>query len=435
MQGKQVRFMANSTPPGLRNQVIYSVYVRAHSPEGNFAGVARDLDRIRALGTDIVWLMPIHPIGKARRKGSLGCPYAVRDYRAVNPEYGTLDDLRALLEAIHARGMRCIIDVVYNHTSPDSILARTHPEWFHHGPDGAPAPRIADWSDVVDLDYAHAPLWDYQIDTLKAWAALVDGFRCDVASLVPAAFWRRARAEVEQIRPGCIWLGESVEAAFVKENRDRGVPVWSDGELYTAFDLLYDYDIWAEFDAAAAGRAPLSRWVDAVNRQEWTYPAGYCKLRCLENHDNPRAAHRFPDRAALACWTALQFFLKGTPLIYAGQEASDPRTPSLFEREGVDWSGPDLSPLIRRLAQLKRDPLFADGAFSLTALDSQGAVVGRYAGEGRALTGVFPLRGMCAPLPVPLADGTYEDLIGGAPVTVTGGTLDPRGRPVLISAP
>ena len=110
--------MANSTPPGLRSQVIYSVYVRAHSPEGNFAGVARDLDRIRALGTDIVWLMPIHPIGKARRKGALGCPYAVRDYRAVNPEYGTLDDLRALLEAIHARGMKLSLIHISEPTRP-----------------------------------------------------------------------------------------------------------------------------------------------------------------------------------------------------------------------------------------------------------------------------------------------------------------------------
>ena len=120
-----------------RNQVMYSVFVRNYSEEGTFNGVRKDLDRIKALGTDIVWLLPIHPIGKKAPKGTLGSPYAISDYRKINPEYGTMDDLKQLVADIHARGMKCIIDVVYNHTSPDSWLAKNHPEWFYHEPDGS----------------------------------------------------------------------------------------------------------------------------------------------------------------------------------------------------------------------------------------------------------------------------------------------------------
>ena len=194
--------MAVDTEKTLRNQVLYSIYVRNYSEAGTFAAVQADLDRIKALGTDIIWLLPIHPTGEKHRKGTLGSPYAIRDYRAVNPEFGTLDDFRHLVDAIHDRGMKCIIDVVYNHTSPDSWLAEHHPEWFFHKPDGSLGNRFGDWWDVADLDYSHMELWEYQIETLKYWARLVDGFRCDVASAVPLAFWREAREQVERVRPG-----------------------------------------------------------------------------------------------------------------------------------------------------------------------------------------------------------------------------------------
>lgn len=122
--------MAVNTDLSLRRQVIYSVFVRGHTKEGTFRALEGDLDRLKALGADILWLMPIHPIGEEGRKGTIGSPYAIRDYRAVNPDMGTVDDLRHLVDAIHDRGMKCIIDVVYNHTSPDSVLAETHPEFF-----------------------------------------------------------------------------------------------------------------------------------------------------------------------------------------------------------------------------------------------------------------------------------------------------------------
>ena len=155
------------TDQTLTHQVIYSVFVRCHTPEGTFHALERDLDRIRALGTDILWLMPIHPIGIEGRKGTLGSPYAIRDYRAVNPEYGTREDFLHLVEAIHARGMKCIIDVVYNHTSPDSVLAHDHPEFFLRDEQGRPTRKVADWWDIVDLDYSVPALWTLNISTVN----------------------------------------------------------------------------------------------------------------------------------------------------------------------------------------------------------------------------------------------------------------------------
>ena len=174
--------MAFDTDTSLQNQIIYSVFVRNHTKEGTFRGLISDLDRIRSLGTDIIWLMPIHPIGEMKRKGSLGSPYANRDYRSINPEYGTIEDFRALADAVHARGMLIMIDVVYNHTSPDSVLWNEHPEFFYKKPDGRPGNHVGEWTDVIDLEYNNRELWDYQIETLKGWADIVDGFRCDVAS-------------------------------------------------------------------------------------------------------------------------------------------------------------------------------------------------------------------------------------------------------------
>ena len=214
--------MSIQTNPDLRRSVIYELYVRSHTPQGTFRAVEPDLPRIRALGTDILWLMPIHPIGQENRKGSMGCPYANRDYRTVNPEYGTLEDFLHLVDAIHDNGMKCIIDVVYNHTSPDSTLVHRHPEYFYRRPDGKRGNKVGDWTDVVDLDYDVPGLWDYQIESLCYWAQYVDGFRCDVASTVPVAFWKKARQAVERVRPGAIWLGESVHLDHILAFRRQG---------------------------------------------------------------------------------------------------------------------------------------------------------------------------------------------------------------------
>ena len=159
--------MAIDTKMSLRNKVMYSIFVRNHGINGTFKDVEEDLERIKSLGIDIVWLMPIHPIGIKNKKGQLGCPYAIKNYRVVNPQYGTIDDFKCLIKKIHSLGMECIIDVVYNHTSPDSWLVENHEEFFYIKQMGQWATRWGDWTDIVDLDYNNKELWDYQIQTLK----------------------------------------------------------------------------------------------------------------------------------------------------------------------------------------------------------------------------------------------------------------------------
>jgi glycosidase len=178
--------MAVDTPKSFRNLVIYEVFIRNHGRSGNLADVSKDLPRLRGMGVDVVWFMPIHPIGQVKRKGELGSPYAISDYRLVHPDYGTNKEFELLCQYAHALGLKVMIDVVYNHTAPDSLLAAQHPDWFYRDEHGRFANTEPEWSDVIDLDYAHPDLWDYQIETLKQWVRLgVDGFRCDVATAVP----------------------------------------------------------------------------------------------------------------------------------------------------------------------------------------------------------------------------------------------------------
>lgn len=423
--------MAANTSIKLRNKIIYSIYVRNHTAEGTFKSIIPDLDRIKSLGTDIIWFMPIHPIGKENKKGSLGCPYSIYDYRKVNPDYGTLDDFKELADEIHNRGMKCMIDVVYNHTSVDSVLTEEHPQWFYHNENDEIIPRIADWSDVRDLDYGNSDLWDYQCETLKMWAKIVDGFRCDVASIVPVEFWKRARSEVASVKSNFVWLAESVDPGFVKFMRDSGFDSYSDSEIYEAFDITYDYDIKSFFYDYAEGKIPLSRYVFELNRQESTYPKNYVKLRYLENHDIPRAAHTFPDIKRLTSWTAFMYFQKGAAMIYGGQEAADTNTPSLFEIDPVNWNtGTDITSLLKNLARVKALPIAANGAYTLTDAGHD-IVYGEYKSDDNILVGVFSLKDMVENISVPLPDGEYKNYVDNSSVTVTKGQIL-CDRPIII---
>jgi glycosidase len=416
---------------------MYSVFVRNFSQEGTFAGLQRDLDRIKNLGVDIIWLMPIHPIGEKARKGSLGSPYANKDYREVNPEFGTKADLEALVEAIHKRGMKCIIDVVYNHTSPDSTLAAEHPEWFYHKPNGSFGNRVGDWTDIIDLDYNNKELWDYQIATLRKWAHLVDGFRCDVAPLVPLEFWQAARKAVAEVNPDCIWLAESVEYGFIHYLRGEGIDALSDSEIFQAFDMSYDYDIFETFQAYVEGRGPLSDYLEALNRQESIYPANYVKLHFLENHDRMRAHYVIPDDRDLKNWTAFLYFMKGCTLIYNGQEIGASHRISLFERETIDWSDlgtdQDISTLMARLSKIRRDPVFAQGSFEAHE-SAPGLVTASLTGEDMTFAGVFAVEGRGGLAKVAVPDGDYENLIDGEMYQVTDGYLSSTGEPVIIKS-
>lgn len=426
--------MANDTNIQLRQDVIYSIYVRNHTEEGTFRAVIPDLDRIKSLGTDIIWFMPIHPIGIKGKKGTLGCPYANRDYRTVNPEYGTMDDFKLLVDEIHNRGMRCIIDVVYNHTSPDSTLTTEHPEFFYRKSDGSFGNHVGDWTDVVDLDYNCKELWDYQIDSLVMWAEIVDGFRCDVASFVPVEFWCKARKAVQAVRPDCIWLAETVHSGFGQFSRKAGLYSANDYEMFSAFDMEYDYDIREVFDRYLKDEISLSHYLDMINFQECAYPEHHIKMRCLENHDQPRICSFISEEDRLINYTALLYFLKGTTLLYAGQEFENDHVPSLFEKDVFSRNtGKDISPLLKKLYSIKKAYLSADDYFTAKADDQNDiAILERDNGISRKI-GIFSLKAKAADVSLSLEDGMYTNVFNNMPISVKDGVLHCDGTPIILA--
>ena len=340
------RPQARETVDWLRDAVIYEVYPRSFSAAGNFNGVIPQLDRLKALGVTVIWLMPIHPIGKLKAKGPLGSPYSVRDYEAVNPEFGSPGDLRKLVNAAHARGMKVFIDIVANHTSWDSMLIRKHPEWFKKDSAGRIVPPNPDWVDVAQLDYSHPGLRKYMNGMLVRWLRDygIDGFRCDYAGGVPTDFWEEARREWDKVRPGLAFLAEADDPAL----------------LESAFDIDYAWDFYHVVADAAAGKVPASEVRAVWERAAAKYPRGALRLRFSDNHDQLRTTAQVGLPAALAA-SALMFTLDGVPLLYNGMEIGDTTesaAPALFERAPILWSmaerRPDVAPYYQALAGLRR---------------------------------------------------------------------------------
>lgn len=425
--------MAKNTNLALRQAIIYSLYVRNFSEEGTFKAILPELDRIKALGTDVIWFLPFYPNGAIARKGTAGSPYAIRDYRTVDSHFGTLEDFDELVNQIHARGMKVMIDIVYNHTSPDSLLAQEHPEWFYHKEeDGSFGNRVGDWSDIIDLDYAHRELWDYQIETLKLWASRgVDGFRCDVAPLIPLEFWQEARAEVEKIKPGTIWLSESIEPDFIKYMRSQGLTALSDGEIFQAFDMAYDYDVrglWVDY---LEGKLPLSAYIDRLNSQEVIFPANYIKLRNLENHDNRRAADLISDKAQLLQWTAFNYLQKGATLIYNGQEKQAMTVPSLFEKDTIDWTGEDLSAYLTKLAKIKK-MIPIDTDYQLVADDENDTVLLIHHSKTQTIAAAFSFKGKESEVVVDIPDGYYRNVMNGDEIAVVKGRIKVSDQVIVL---
>lgn len=415
--------------------VMYSAFIRNHTKEGTFRAFAKDLDRIKELGTDIIWLMPIHPVGEAKRKGIDGSPYAIKDYRSTNPEYGTLEDFTFLVEEIHKRDMKCIIDVVYNHTSPDSLLVQEHLEYFYRKEDGKMGNRIGDWTDIVDLDYSNEELWQYQIDTLKNWAEIVDGFRCDVAPMVPIDFWLKAREEIRKVNEDCIWLAESTHFSFVKYMRDNQMECSTDNDLYRAFDLCYDYDVYPDLLKYLGGNAVLSQYIGRLMMQEGIYPNNYVKLRFLENHDNERLASYVKEEANRINWIAFSYFEKGTTLIYEGQEVQAEHRPSIFDKDDINWeSDRDISDSMKIFYRVKQNALRNQSVYSLKAHDESDIITGQYIKDTEGLFGIFRVKGNCSEVSVTAEDGIYKNFLDEQEVQVKDGMVTIEKGPVIFQA-
>jgi hypothetical protein len=425
--------MAHGTPINYRSLVIYEIFVRNHGPNGTFSDVESDLERIKSMGVDVIWFMPIHPIGAVARKGSLGSPYSISDYRGINPEYGTRDDFARLIEKAHQLGLKVWIDVVYNHTAHDSKLVKEHPEWFHQDSNGRPVTTVPAWSDVIDLKYPNPELSDYLVETLKGWAQFgVDGFRCDVASIIPVEFWQRARREVEQVKPGVIWLAESVHASFIESRRLQGLRGHSDSEIFTAFDITYDYDIWSTFLAAVTGVLPAVRFLEMLRFQNGIYPENFVKMRCVENHDNHRIMYLAPTKKQGMAWTAFQAFNKGAFLIYAGQESAANHKPTLFEIDKVPWGDYELQPFLTQLTRIKKDPIIKNGKFRILSGDP--VIQAAWSSAEGHLYGIFNTSNINGEVDVNIPDGTYTDEISGSSIYVTNGRLNVPDSAFIVRA-
>ena len=324
-----------------RNATIYEVNLRQYTPEGTFKAFQQHLPRLKKMGVDILWLMPVNPIGVKNRKGSLGSYYAVKDYLAVNPEFGTMADLKELVKKAHELGMYVIIDWVANHTAWDNNLITEHPEWYKKDSTGKIIPPVPDWTDVAGLDYTKPGLRKYMTDALCFWVkeANIDGYRCDVAGMLPVSFWNQAMPEVRKIKP-IFTLAE-----------------WETPEMHdTAFDATYSWDLYKLGNDIAQGKATADKIDSNYKTETKKYPADAYRMRFTTNHDeNSWNGSEYKRLGPAARAFAVLFFtFPGFPLIYTGQESAMSKSLRFFDKDTVNWGTFPLEGFYTTLCGLKK---------------------------------------------------------------------------------
>jgi glycosidase len=392
----------------LRQTTIYQIYPRGYSETHNFDGILKDIKRIKDLGIDYIYLTPIHPIGVLNRKGTYGSPYSISNYMEINKDYGTFDNFLSFVNTIHDNGLKLMIDIVFNHTSRDSFLVKTHPDWFFYDKDGVIYNRIGDWSDVADINYNKESVYLYLTNVLIHYAKYVDGFRFDVASLIPTSFFKYAFPKVKKINKNIIFLAESVDYGFVKSLRDRGFACSSDSELFEYFDILYDYDCYPLLDEYIKNN-DISLYLHQIYNQSVIYKESYVKLHFLDNHDQDRIAGKLNDINKLYNITALSFFLKGTGFIYMGQEYMNTKRIDFFENDMVDFNNnnEDFYNFVVKLINYKKNPFFNYGIFNI--INFKNPVI-TYTYNNHNYYGIFN----CIQeefVEIPLPDGIYTNIL------------------------
>lgn len=334
------------TVPG-GDAVVYEAYVRSASPSGTFRGLAERLDSIRGLGCNVLWLMPIHPTGQLRRAGSLGSPYSIRDYQAVNPEFGTMADFDSLVSAAHRRGMAVVLDWVANHTAWDNPWITQHPDWYTRDAAGAIVPPQPTWQDVADLNYNAPALHVEMRKAMRYWVGqhAIDGFRCDYADGVPASFWTTTIDSLKQVRRNLFWLAEGSEL----RHYDSG------------FSLLYGWDFYTSLKQVLNSNANTAVLTATHGREMQGLTEGRYRLRFITNHDftfteGPPVTLYRSVAAARAAFVAMLAF-GATPMLYNGQEADDPTRLNLFERSTINWNTRSTTPAFYRTLLAAYDSL------------------------------------------------------------------------------
>ena len=336
---KQVAFKM----PAVEDIAMYQVNPRVFAPEKSLNAVAARIDSISELGVNMMWVMPIYPIGIEKGKNS---PYCIRDYKAIAPEFGTIDDLKNLANVCHEHGMGLILDWVANHTAWDHPWVKEHPDWYTHDEkaDTIIHPRPWDWFDVADLNYDNKDMRAAMIDAMKFWIVDVgiDGFRCDVADGVPAEFWKDA---IGQLRKAAA----PRKIVMLAEGKNL------DNFTVGGFDMNYGWDYKDGLVKVFKG-APAQELINADMLEYHDLPAGKVKLRFTTNHDHSTevtpCVEFTNDRGAMAAYVA-SIFPHGGALIYSSQEVGYPEPINFFKYVPVDWTAkPEIYQEYKKLIEI-----------------------------------------------------------------------------------
>jgi alpha-amylase len=319
---------------------IYEVNLRQYTPEGTLQAFVRQMPRLKEMGVEILWFMPITPISVGKRLGTLGSYYACSDYVSVNPEFGTTDDFANLVKEAHGLGMKVIIDIVANHTGWDHHWTREHPEYYRRDKEG----KFFDphgWEDVIDLNYDNPDLWKAMIDVMRFWIERcdVDGFRCDMAMLVPLGFWREARVALDPMKP-LFWLAECEEIAY-----------------HEVFDATYTWKLLHQMESVWRKESGLNGLDEVLAYYHKQFPPEALRVYFTTNHDeNSHSGSEYERMGdAARAFAVLCATWSGLPLIYSGQEMPNLKRLKFFDRDPIEWTGKyELNDFYSALLALRR---------------------------------------------------------------------------------
>jgi glycosidase len=339
-------------PSWAKSASIYEVNIRSFTTAGTFKAFKAHLPRLKKLGVKILWLMPIHPISETKRIGSLGSPYAVANYKQVNPDMGTNADFLSLVKAAHAAGFKVVLDWVANHTGWDNVWM-SNPSWYTRNNAGVIQPPNQDWQDVADLNYSNADMRAAMLDAMKYWVTTfdIDGFRCDYANGVPTAAWEEAARQLDAIKP-MFMLAESEGVA---------------DELNSAFNANYSWSLLSRLNSVANTSDPDASYLTStLDSLTYTYENGSFPVTFITNHDQNswngteyERLHGFVNR-----FSALYFTVPGMPLIYSGQEVGFKRRLQFFDKDSITWpKSSSMTTFYTKLVSLKtKNPALWNGS-------------------------------------------------------------------------
>lgn len=352
------RQAGSPSPEWMDNAVIYEVNLRQGTPDRNLKGFQRQLPRLKDLGVDIVWLMPIHPISEKNRKGGLGSYYAVRDYKAVNPEFGTMEDLKEFVRTAHSLGMKVILDEVCNHTGCDNAWVEEHPEYYAKNEKGEMYGPF-DWTDTYKLDYTNPATRAAMIDALKFWVreADIDGYRCDVAGEILTDFWEEARPQLEAVKP-VFMLAEASKPELLLNAFDADY-AWPMKDIFNGITATHGANKYAVEHNQKLPKTTARDIPALLKKQQKEYPSGAVHMNMITNHDlNSWEGTEFERMGpATGTFAVLSYTLPGMPMLYTGQEVGFNHPFEFFETDAVipDYTPNEFTTFYEMLNSLKHN--------------------------------------------------------------------------------